>query len=138
MPCRLRVKALPAAVLLSSPSFVATSQFGCSECGVTPEKSARRNSCPLTLRTTRSSPLDLELGGELRGVPAGSTRYLTRADLLALPQTNAYVSDDPNFARPVQIGGVLLEELARRVPVSERRRASGGNLRRPLSRKLSA
>ena len=67
------------------------------------------------MHATRSSPLDLEVGGEINGVPAGSTRYLTRGDLLALTQTNSYVSDDPNFANTVQIGGVPLEELAKRL-----------------------
>jgi len=79
------------------------------------EKAASSDFRSLTLHATRSSPLDLEVGGEINGVPAGSTRYLTRGDLLALTQTNSYVSDDPNFANTVQIGGVPLEELAKRL-----------------------
>jgi mono/diheme cytochrome c family protein len=70
-------------------------------------------SSPLTLRATRTSPLDLEVGGELAGLGAGATRYVTRNDLLSLPQVEYNVTDDANFTRPTKIGGVLLEELAR-------------------------
>jgi mono/diheme cytochrome c family protein len=109
-------KALPTAVLLSCVAVVTTNQFGCKVAERT-DKPVASHLPALTLRTTRSSPLDLEVGGEINGAPAGSSRYLTRADLLALPQASSSVADDPNFARPVQIGGVLLEELARRIAV---------------------
>ena len=65
------------------------------------------------LRAQRSSALDLELGGELKGLPPGSTRFVTREDLLALPQVTYTVTDDSNFTGPAEIKGVLLEELAR-------------------------
>jgi mono/diheme cytochrome c family protein len=67
----------------------------------------------LTLRTARSSPLDLELGGELTGLPPGTTRYIPREDLLALPQLTYTVNDDANFTSPTQISGVSLEMLTR-------------------------
>ena len=69
-----------------------------------------------TLRATRESPSDLELGGALAGLPPGSTRYLTRADLLALPQVTYTVTDDPSFKAlgPVRISGVALAELIKR------------------------
>lgn len=69
----------------------------------------------LTLRTERSSPLDLEVGGELVGLPAGTTRYLTRDDLLALPQETFVVKNDANFAGPTEVSGVPLEELIQRL-----------------------
>lgn len=69
----------------------------------------------LGLHADRSSPFDLELGGELAGLPPGTTHYLTRDDLLALPQVSYTVTDDANFTGPTQIGGVLLEELTRRL-----------------------
>jgi mono/diheme cytochrome c family protein len=65
------------------------------------------------LRTTRSSPSDLELGGELSGVPSGATRFMAREDLLVLPQVTYQVSDDPNFTGPTEVSGVLLQELPR-------------------------
>jgi hypothetical protein len=34
--------------------------------------------------STRSATTDLEIGGDLRGLPPGSTRYLGREDLQAL------------------------------------------------------
>jgi mono/diheme cytochrome c family protein len=107
-------KALPAAVLLSFVAVAASSQFGCTDVRHAEKGVASNPPAPL-LGITRSSPLDLEVAGELRGVPAGSTRYVTRADLLALPQVNAHIADDPNFARPVRIEGVQLEELAKRL-----------------------
>ena len=65
------------------------------------------------LRSTRLSPLDLEIGGELAGLPPGTTRYITHDDLLALPQTTYTVADDPNFAGSTQVSGVPLKELFR-------------------------
>ncbi len=70
---------------------------------------------PMALHTTRSSPSDLELGGEIKGLPAGSTRYITRDELLALPQATYTVTGDANFTGPTEISGVLLEELSRRL-----------------------
>jgi mono/diheme cytochrome c family protein len=67
------------------------------------------------LRATRTSPLDLELAGDLANLPPNSTRYITREELLALPQVNYTVTNDSNFSRPTQITGVSLEELARRL-----------------------
>jgi mono/diheme cytochrome c family protein len=50
----------------------------------------------------------------LAGLPPGTTRYLTRADLLALPQVSYTVEDDPNFKGPTRVSGVLLEQLNQR------------------------
>jgi mono/diheme cytochrome c family protein len=63
------------------------------------------------LHAQRSAATDLEVGGDLAGLPAGSTRYITRGDLLALPNVSYRVSDDPNFGRPTRVKGVLLERL---------------------------
>jgi mono/diheme cytochrome c family protein len=65
------------------------------------------------LHETRSSPLDLELGGDLAGLPPGAVRYLTREDLEALPQVSYTVTDDANFGAPTQARGVDLEVLTR-------------------------
>jgi mono/diheme cytochrome c family protein len=65
------------------------------------------------LRAERTSPADLELGGDLAGLPTGTTRYITRDDLLSLPQVTYTVTDDSNFTGPTQVSGVLLEELTR-------------------------
>jgi hypothetical protein len=74
-----------------------------------PAGAARR----LALHTTRRSALDLEIGGDLAGLPGGSVRYVTRKDLLALPQVSYAVTNDPNFTPPTQVSGVPLEELRR-------------------------
>jgi mono/diheme cytochrome c family protein len=68
------------------------------------------------LRATRSSPSDLELNGAIAGLPPGTVRYITRDDLLALPQVSYTVTTDPNFKGlgPTRVSGVSLEELARR------------------------
>jgi mono/diheme cytochrome c family protein len=65
------------------------------------------------LARQRSSPSDLELGGELAGLPPGSTRFVTRSALLTLPQVEYTVTDDANFTRPTHVSGVPLEEFVR-------------------------
>lgn len=65
------------------------------------------------LHVQRSSPGDLEIGGELEGVPAGATRFIRYEDLLKLPQENYTVTDDTNFHGKTEIGGVSLDTLAR-------------------------
>lgn len=67
----------------------------------------------IILHGERSSPGDLEVGGELAGVPHGSTRYIRYDDLLRLPQESSTVSDDSNFREKIEIEGVSLEILAR-------------------------
>ena len=64
-------------------------------------------------RAQRTSPTDLEISGDIVGVPAGATRYVTREDLQTLPQVTFTVSDDTNFTGPTQVRGVLLEDLDR-------------------------
>jgi len=70
------------------------------------------------LHRARRSPLDLEVRGELSRLPPGTTRYVTRQDLLTLPQVAFTVADDPNFTGPTRISGVPLEELARHLVTS--------------------
>jgi mono/diheme cytochrome c family protein len=70
-----------------------------------------RSAAILKLQATRQSPDDLELSGDLAGLPLGTTRYITREALLALPQVTYTVTDDPNFSGPTKISGVSLEEL---------------------------
>ncbi|MGA2420204.1 MAG: c-type cytochrome [Candidatus Acidiferrum sp.] len=67
----------------------------------------------VALHAARSSPLDLEVGGELAGVEKGGTRYISRDDLLALSGVKFTVSGDENFVGPVEVRGVPLEELAK-------------------------
>ncbi|MFZ3330202.1 MAG: c-type cytochrome [Candidatus Acidiferrales bacterium] len=69
----------------------------------------------LALHTARRSPFDLEIAGDLAGQPAGAVRYVTRDELLTLPQVNFTVTDDPNFTAPTAVSGVLLDELAKRL-----------------------
>jgi mono/diheme cytochrome c family protein len=65
------------------------------------------------LREQRSSPGDLEVGGDLAGLPQGSTRYLRYEDLLRLPQETYTVSDDTNLSARTAITGISLSTLAR-------------------------
>jgi mono/diheme cytochrome c family protein len=65
------------------------------------------------LHAARGSPTDLEVGGELAGLPPGTTRYVTREELLALPQVTYTVTDDSNFSGRTKVSGVPLEELIR-------------------------
>jgi hypothetical protein len=65
------------------------------------------------LHIERSSQGDLEVGGELAGLPAGLTRYMRYEDLLRLPQETYSVSDDSNFRGKTEISGVALSTLAK-------------------------
>ena len=91
---------------------VISSRSAIGEC---PQSDAKKTSRTPTLRARRSSSLDLEVGGELAGQPSAAARYLTRDDLLALPQVTDTVSDDANFTGPTQISGVALEELTKAI-----------------------
>jgi hypothetical protein len=64
------------------------------------------------LRVHRTSPGDLEVGGDLAGLPTGSTRYIRYLDLQRMPQEKYTVTDDSNFKSPTQIEGVPLNALA--------------------------
>ncbi len=66
----------------------------------------------IPLHTERASPGDLEIGGELAGIPHGATRYLRYDDLLQLPHQTITVVDD-DFRTPTQIGGIALSDLAK-------------------------
>jgi mono/diheme cytochrome c family protein len=69
----------------------------------------------LPLYSARTSPLDLEVTGDLTGLPRDSLRYVQREDLLKLPQVKYAGATDANLTVPVEVSGVLLEELARRL-----------------------
>lgn len=71
------------------------------------------NASQLSLHSKRSSTLDLEISGDLIGVPPGTKRYLTRQDLLELPLVSFTVSDDLNFGVLAQVRGIGLEVLAK-------------------------
>jgi len=80
--------------------------------------SRQTNTVHLVLQEHRGSELDLAVAGELPGVIPGATRYVSRDELLKLPQVAYEVSDDPNFKGRVQISGVSLEELSRALGAS--------------------
>lgn len=64
----------------------------------------------ILLNATRKLSSDLEVGGELAGLPPGSIRYVPLATLLTLSQTVHTVTDDTNFIGPTRIAGVPLED----------------------------
>jgi mono/diheme cytochrome c family protein len=74
-------------------------------------KSPAPNVSRARLREKRASALDLEVAGNLAGMPSGTIRYLRQEDLLTLPQVSYTVTDDANFKGPTQVRGVSLEEL---------------------------
>jgi cytochrome c553 len=63
------------------------------------------------LHRERSSPGDLEVGGDLTGLEPGATRFIRYADLLRLPQETYSVSDDSNFSGKTEISGMALDTL---------------------------
>jgi mono/diheme cytochrome c family protein len=71
----------------------------------------------LKAHTKRTSPTDLEIGGDVKGLPPGAMGYLTREDLLTLPQETYTVRDDTNFKGPTQVQGIFLENLIRALAI---------------------
>jgi mono/diheme cytochrome c family protein len=65
----------------------------------------------LTLATERSSPQDLEISGDIPGIPQGAKRFVRYEDLSRLPQVEFTVKDDSNFSGPVKLSGVSLDEV---------------------------
>jgi mono/diheme cytochrome c family protein len=64
------------------------------------------------LHFARTSPLDLEVDGDILGTVRGHSKsYITRDQLLTLPQVSYTVTNDANFRGPTQISGVALDEL---------------------------
>lgn len=66
---------------------------------------------PMKLHSQRSSPGDLELSGDLAGVPRGESRYLTREDLLAISHPMTISPDDGNFKASTEVKAVPIEDL---------------------------
>lgn len=91
----------------------------------------------VVLQEHRGSELDLAVAGELPGVPRGATRYISREELLKLPQVTYAVSDDPNFKGTVEVSGVLLEELSSAIGTLTAASFVGG-MCRSVSRQLPA
>lgn len=75
------------------------------------ESVAARDTAAIQMSEHRQSDLDLEVRGELPGLPAGAVRYISREELLKLPQVTYAVTDDANFAGQAEVSGVLLSEL---------------------------
>jgi cytochrome c2 len=95
------------AALLLLPSLLS---FQSTSVVKTPIVSAEKR---LLLQTERSSPGDLEVGGELAGLAKGTLRYVRYEDLLTLPQEAYTISDDLNFHGKTEISGVALTTLAK-------------------------
>jgi len=74
--------------------------------------------CFPVLHEKRQLPSDLEVSGALAGLPPESTRYISRDELLAMPQTNFTVTNDTNFTGATEIRGVKLEDLVGALGVS--------------------
>ena len=68
----------------------------------------------IALETTRSSPQDLEITGDVPGL-AGASRFVRYSDLAALPQVSYTVKDDANFENAIKLSGVPLDELSQAI-----------------------
>jgi cytochrome c2 len=77
----------------------------------------RAQGVKIQFHETRVSASDLELAGDIAGVPSGEIRYLTREDLLAASQAMTISHDDGNFKVTTKVRAVGLEELARALGV---------------------
>jgi hypothetical protein len=93
-------------------------------CGfVTIARSQPKNVKPSELlKATRQSPSDLEVTGLLAGLPPASHRFVSYQNLLSLPQVEATLVNDDNFAAmnipKIKISGVYLSVLAEKLGVA--------------------
>jgi hypothetical protein len=72
----------------------------------------------LPLSAQRGAAQDLEISGEVPGIPQGQKRYVRYEDLVRLTQVSFTVKDDDNFEHPVQLSGVPLDLLLSALGVS--------------------
>jgi mono/diheme cytochrome c family protein len=107
---RIGIVSLTAAIVFIPALLAAKSSAAQTDLG---SGAATGTSLAAKLHLRRTSPTDLEVGGDLRGFPAGTTRFLSWDDLLALPQVSYTVTGDTNFTGPTKVTGVLLEDLLR-------------------------
>jgi len=106
---RIGYLSVTAAVILTAASLAAATAAG-AQGGLGSHAGA---GLIAKMHAQRAAATDLEIGGNLAGLSAGTTRYLTRDDLLALPQVTYTVTDDSNFTGPTKVSGVPLEDLLR-------------------------
>jgi len=99
--------------LLFVPFYLLTALIAAHEAASGSLQNPSKRASKLLLQTGRTSPLDLEIGGNLAGPPSGAKRFVRHEDLLALPQVSFAVTDDPNFSGPTEVRGVELDLLAR-------------------------
>jgi mono/diheme cytochrome c family protein len=59
----------------------------------------------------RSSPQDLEVSGDVPGIPPGGKRFVGYTDLSRLAQVTFTVKNDENFLDPVTLSGVSLDAI---------------------------
>lgn len=104
----------PVSIVVLAASFLAAGVvFDCAAGANAQAKSAAHPDSAAALHDHRLSPSDLELGGDLTGLPSGTTRYVTYDTLLTLPQVTYTIKDDSNFTGPTEVSGVPLEKLGR-------------------------
>ncbi|MGC2299897.1 MAG: cytochrome c [Acidobacteriaceae bacterium] len=65
----------------------------------------------IPLAAQRTSPQDLEISGDVPGIPQGEKRFVHYAALSGLAQVTFTVRDDANFSGPVKLSGVPLDAL---------------------------
>ncbi|MGB9028725.1 MAG: hypothetical protein WCC27_01290 [Acidobacteriaceae bacterium] len=65
----------------------------------------------IPLAAQRSSPQDLEISGNVPGIPQGGKRFVGYTDLSRLAQVTFTVKNDENFSAPVTLSGVSLDVI---------------------------
>jgi mono/diheme cytochrome c family protein len=90
--------------------LIGAALFVTAVAGTTPQR--------VPLLAQRGSPQDLEISGEVPGVPAGQKRFVRYADLSGLPQVTLTVKDDENFEHPVKLSGVSLDAMTSALGIS--------------------
>jgi cytochrome c2 len=80
--------------------------------GARPARADESSTLAANLHATRTSPGDLEISGQVPGIPPNQSRFFTRDDLLALSEPITISPEDGNFKAATQVRAVSLEKLA--------------------------
>src|SRR5579862_4664999 len=99
--CAVRTMGIAAMLIALAPSFVAAHAHA-------GESSALASK----FHATRTNPSDLEISGQVPGIPVNQSRFLTRDDLLAMSQPISISTDDGNFKSATRVRAIPLEKLA--------------------------
>jgi cytochrome c2 len=116
-PRCVTMSAMPRADIHAQAATIVLTAWFAAGAACAQSASAPAATLAMKLRALRSSPTDLEVSGDVRGVPRNESRFLAREDLLAVARDMSISPDDGNFKTTTKVRAIPLEELSRALGV---------------------